>query len=340
MSLDSMLALIDEDLTIQSNKPRKLGYVIEPEKITLSFSRLATLRTCPRKFLLKELNQKAPGTATIDTAYGSAFGAGVQALFTYDSIERGFVSALAEWDFEGFDAPFKNKADKDLWSCCASLDMFYNTEFQALHSEYKLADIDGKSGVELFVYMALGDSYNYQVHVDLVLQNRETNALVVAEIKTSGAEQEEANWYNAEQTLGYYAILEFISKKYGYAFEPRVIYITCWAGRFLEMEKNYGFTTFVFEKPFTLSLDFARNVVVDVETIELYIYHNYWPKRGNACKTYGRVCEFFGQCDMEYLQNPDNAEHGSQYESLTMEDVDFTFDLAELIGRLDNLEAG
>lgn len=335
MSIENVLKLIDEDLNSPKNQqPKKLGYVLDPDKITLSFSRLSTLRLCPRKFLLKELNQKAPSSATIDTAFGSAFGAGVQAMFKFHSLERAWLWALAEWDFESFEAPWKNKRDKDFWACCATLEAFWENEFPAIAAEYELADIQGKEGIELFVYMSLGDSYNYQVHVDLVLQNIETKALVVAEIKTAGMEQEEANWYNADQTLGYYAILEFISNKYGIPFEPRVIYITAQAGKFLSYEDNFGFKTFVFEKPFEVSLDFARNVVLDVETIELYIDHNYWPKRGSACKTFGRVCEFFGSCDMEYLQDPANATHGEQYDSLSMQDVDFTFDLGELIARL------
>lgn len=338
MSIDAFNDLLNSPIhepEKEAVRYKKLGYVIEPGKVTLSFSRMNTLHSCPRKFLLKELNQKSGHTATIDTAFGSSFGAGVQELFNSGSLERCFLAALAEWDYEeGFISPFNNKKDKSFWACLATLEAFYNSEFQGLQADYKLAYLEGKPGIELFIYMSAGGSYNYQVHVDLVLQNRQTEAFVVAEIKTSGMVQQEANWGNADQTLGYYAILEYLTKIYNLPFEPRVIYITAQAGKYLNFEDNFGFQTFVYEKGPATSLDFARNVVLTIEQIELYIKHNYFPKRGSSCVTYNKVCEFYGMCDMETLQNPEESEHGNVYDSLSMEDVDFSFDVNDLIRKL------
>lgn len=334
MSIDNFLGLLDEDVTKPVSQQRKLGYVQETGKITLSFSRMSTLRSCPRKFLLRELNQRAPSEGTVDTAYGSAFGAAVQAMFKYNSLERAWLAALSEWDYEGFESPFTNKRPKSFWSCLATIEAFWNSEYQVISAQYKLAEFEGKEGIELFVYMSAGESYSYQVHIDLILQNRETDAILVAEIKTAGMAQQEANWGNANQTLGYYAIMQFLCDKYDVPFEPQVMYITSHAGKYLEGMENFGFNTFVFDKPPELALDFARDVVLTTETIEMYIEHNYFPKNGSSCVTYNRPCEFYGLCDLESMQDFNEAEHGTTYESLTMDDVDFSFDLSELIGKL------
>lgn len=336
ISIDKFNHLLEEDVVEEAKKkPKKLGYIYEPDKVSLSYSRLQTFRNCPRKFLLNELNQQGSFSGSIHTAYGSAFGAGVQELFRSGSFRRAVIAAFSEWDYEGFVSPYPKDIEKSFWSCVATLSAFCETEFQRLSQQYQLAYLENKPGIELFVYISLTESYNYQLHIDLILQDKETKALAVGEIKTSSMAQQEANWANSEQTLGYYAVLEFLSKKYGYIFDPKVLYITSQAGKYLEGQDNCGFRTFEFHKNPNESLDFARNIVLDIETIELYIEHKYFPKRGNNCVNYGRVCDFFGRCDMKSLQDPERAEIGSTYESLSLDDADFKFDMSSLIKTLE-----
>jgi hypothetical protein len=319
-------------------KQKKLGYVIEPDKITLSFSRNETLRKCPRKFLLREIQQRRSNIPSIDTAYGHAFGTGLQEMFRTGSIERTFVAAAAAWDFHEFEDPWGKKKDKSLWMCLWSLELFHNFYYPQISEEYQLAYVDGKPGIELFVYIDMGERYSYQVHIDLVLQNKLTSALCVAEIKTSGMNQQEANWGNADQTAGYYAILDCLSKKLGVPFEPTVIYIVQKTGEQLDPNKDYGFHIFPYAKTADTALDFVRTLMCDAQQIDLYLSSKYFPKRGSNCVEYGRPCEFYGTCDLESSQDTSLAGEGTNYESLAMEDVDFVVDLDELLVMLEKDE--
>ncbi len=316
--------------SIPMQNVRKLGYVHLPNVIPLSYSRFNTLHSCPRKFLLKELKQQRSNIQSVDMSYGSAFGAGVQELFRSRSIERAQVAMLGAWDYPEFSDIWGKKFDKSFYMCVESLNIFATNIFPSIDSEYELRDINGHSGIELFVYIAVGESYSYQVHIDLVLTNRESGALAVFEIKTSGMAQQEAMWGNSEQTLGYYAIIETLSKKYGIPMEPRVYYLTQETGKLDDPYSNYGFTIFPYEKTIDNSANFVQNLLTNVSVIELYIEHNNFPKRGNSCVTYRKPCEFYGLCDMGSLLNADHAT-GQVYESLSLEDCDFVFSLDEMI---------
>lgn len=323
----------DHARAAKSNTMHKLGYVWEPDRIPLSYSRFNTLHSCPRKFLLKELKQQRSSYESVDLSYGSAFGAGVQEMFRSGSVERAIVAALAAWDYSEFEDIWGKKHDKSFWMCTESLEVFYQNQFQTLYSEYELATIEGSSGIELFVYISVGESYSYQVHIDLVLSNRQSGALAVAEIKTSGMVQQEANWGNSEQTLGYYAIIETLSRRYSIPMEPRVYYITQTTGKLSDPYSNFGFNIFCYEKDVGNSASFVQNLLTNIAVVEIYIDNNHFPKRGNSCVTFNKPCEYYGMCDMESVMNAE-ATVGATYESLTRDDCDFVIDLQEMIQEL------
>lgn len=312
---------------------KKLGYVMEKGKITLSFSRTETLHKCPRKFLLKELKGKRSRSPSIDTAYGHAMGAGIQELFRSGSLERAWLAAGAAWDYVEYEDPWGKKKDKSFWMCLWSLELFSLNVWPSISEEYELAYLEGTPGIELFVYLDLGTKYSYQVHIDLVLRNKLTGALCVGEIKTSGMRQQEANWGNADQTAGYYAIIEALSDRLGLPFEPTVIYIVQETGKQLDFDLNSGFHIFPYTKSKDTSLDFLRTQIANTEIIDMYLESNYFPKRGSACIEYSRPCEFYGTCDLSSSQLYIEDE-GESYESLSLEDVHYFVTTDQLLGIL------
>lgn len=327
----------DSSTTTSSPNFHKLGYVMESGKITLSFSKLETARTCLRKFQLKELQNRRAQFTSIDMAYGSAFGAGVQELFRSDDLDRANLEASLAWDYPEFEDIWQGakKKDKSFGMCLWALELFYNSEFQAINSEYELAYFDERDGVELFVYLDVGENYSYQVHVDLVLAHRESGALCVMEIKTSGMAQQEANWGNADQTMGYYALLWYLCKKYNRPFEPVVFYLTHQTGKQLEAENNYGFITFPYVKDESTILDFVRTVMIDIDILDTCQEMDYFPKRGSSCVTWNRPCEFYGTCDLTLEKGFEPSD--TIYEHLTMEDVDFVVDINSLLKEVEKV---
>lgn len=328
--------LNSNDLIASSKSPnvRKLGYVYDPNKIALSFSRLAVLHSCPRKFFLREICGHAERKSTIDMAYGSAFGAGVQQMFrTPGDLPRAMLAALAHWDYEEFDDPWGKKKDKSLAMCLYALEVFFNTQYPIIAQEYRLAWFGDRPGIEPLVYIIISESYNYQMHIDLILERISDGALSVWEIKTSGMMQQEANWGNADQTAGYYTVLEYICKKYNRPFDPSVTYITQQTGKILDSNVNFGFSIFTYQKNPKLGLDFVRSTLLTIEQIESYVDSEYFPKRGASCVTYNSPCQFYGLCDLQAMME-ESAEPDA-YESLTLDDCDFVIDLSELINSLE-----
>ncbi len=335
--LDEPFFPVAQSATAAKSSAHKLGYVHQPDVIALSYSRLNSLHTCPRKFLLKELQQRKSDYQSVDLSYGSAFGAGIQELFRSGDIDLALVAAFAAWDYPEFTDIWDSsrKEVKSFWFCAESLETFYANIFPQLWQDYELAYIDGHAGIELFVYIGIGKSYSYQVHIDLVLASRVNGALVVVEVKTSGMQQQEANWGNADQTLGYYAIIETLSRKLGIPMEPRVLYITqtCTSGILFDSDKSWGFQVFDYEKTAQNSTEFILNLLTSVDLVEIYVKHNFFPKRGNSCVSYGRPCEFYGMCDMETLING-ASDSGQNYASLTLDDCNFVLDLDDMITTL------
>ena len=165
------------------------------------------------------------------------------------------------------------------------------------------------------------------------MQHRETKELLVTEIKTSTYPGDIADWKNSEQTLGYYTFLKYLADKYGYPIAPKILYIVSQAGKYLDYEDDFGFNLFWIPQSEETILEFNANLIVDILTIELYIDHGHFPKRGSSCKTFGRVCEFFDLCDLEKFTHTEAPLESGGYKSLTLDDADFQIDLSKLIAR-------
>lgn len=307
--------------------PKKLNYIFEPEKISLSYSRLQTLRTCPRMFQCRELAGQGSYEPTLDTAYGHAFAAGVQELFVSGSLPRATLAALEAWDYSYFTDPWGKKHNKSFWMCIASLRQWYISVWPQYGTRYRIAQFAGKPAVELFIYIAVADGYNYQIHIDLILEDVETGAVVVAEIKTSAMPQQRANWENSLQTLGYYTAARAIAKKEGRKISPHILYIVQQVGKLGDNDEGNGFFNFEFEKPSNSVSDFMMDLASQTAIIETFIEYGYFPKHGHNCVQYGKPCKFFGMCDTMPAAISATA-HSQHYEQndLTSADYVLTFD--------------
>jgi hypothetical protein len=312
---------------------RKLGYVYDPNKLALSYSRRQTLNRCARLFQLRELQQQKSQSPSIHMSFGSAVGAGIQEYWRSESLPRAVVAALAAWDYPEF-TDIWGKADKKSFAIVAeTLNSYVNNIHPSLAADYKLAEIDGKSGIELFCYLHVNEHVNYQIHIDLILQNIQTNALAVVEIKTSGMSTDEAKWGNSDQTLGYYAFMESISAKLNLPLEPIVYYLCIEAGKMHDPSCMYGFQILPFVKTPNAILDFVMGLMADVNHIDFCMDMDHFPKNGSGCLMFRTRCEFYGSCDMLVGMQ---SQAGNVYQSLTMDDVDFVLDISELVTSIKN----
>lgn len=319
--------------------PKKLNYIFEPNKIALSYSRLQTLRTCPRMFLCRELQGQGQYEPTLDTTYGHSFAAGVQELFRSGSLARALLAALEAWDFPYFTDPWGKKYNKSFWMCIASIRQWHTTVFPQLQDRYRIATFLGKPAIELFVYVAVGEGYSYQIHIDLILEDIESGAIVIVEIKTSGQTQQRANWENSLQTLGYYTAAAAIGKNENRKVEATILYIVQQVGKLGNMDEGEGFFIFEFAKEPTAVSDFMMDLATQTAILEVFIENGFFPKHGHNCVQYGKPCKYFGLCDS--LPNlPANTAQGQHYENndLTSADYVLTFDaIVDLLSESNNV---
>lgn len=313
--------------------PAKLGYIIEPGVTAFSYSKRNNLHKCPRYFHLKEDRHLGSFQPNAHTAFGHAYGAGVQMFFRYaeelsleEAEKRAVVATLAYWDtYSIWDAD--PKEIKTLWAAVIAVRKFCREEGIQLLTKYKLAyhPTSGKPLIELLYYIRIGEGYSDQGHIDLVLEDRVTGELLVVEMKTGSAEFAEADWANSAQTIGYNVVLQAFGAMSKQQVAYHVLYL-CYNAKDLVLQQ------FHFSRSLAERAEWLASLMLDVQLVEMYKSSGVWPKRGTQCRQYKRNCEFFGTCDLTRLAPPKEAT----YTGLPIEAADFVTSVEELLEGMRN----
>lgn len=296
LSLDDLMGKTSTELSSIAKEadPNALGYVEIDGMIPLSFSITQTLHSCPRKFLLREVNRDGVRENNVALNFGHSFGVGVQTLFETDSINKAMLKAFACWtlDIEAAQA----SSSRSLWNCLAQIQEFYEGLYVELLEEgWELFYTDdGKSGVELHWIMGMFDKFLWQGHIDLVLRNTKTGEVRVFEMKTSKFASEVADWKNSEQTGIYSLIMGAVLPEVSNFGVDYIIAST--------KSKPEPIKRLTFQKGAKDMLGILTQMQLDCIAVLNFSNVDHFPKHGKSCKAFGRTCEFFGSCD--FMQPP------------------------------------
>ena len=205
-------------------KCQKLPGSVQREHKLLSYSGVNLLFGCPRKY---QLSKAVPYDKenTVHTAFGSAFGAGVQTYLVTGSKDYAIVAAASAWHMGLFDND--TKSNKSLATCVLWLEKWIHSYGAYLLTEYKVFEVEGKPAIELAGCITLGNGYSYRMFVDAVLQDRESGELLVLEIKTTGSVVDPVTYNMSDQGTGYGVLVDALAKKYTYLVASRLP-IWCW----------------------------------------------------------------------------------------------------------------
>lgn len=303
----------------------KLGYVREPGVINLSYSRSKTLHECPRKFQLKEKYATGVRTGNVHTAFGHAYAAMVQTYFQTLDFERSIVAGAAAWDLPDLWEEPPAKSAKCFEEVLIAFDCFIHQIYPIyFEGQWEIAKLDGLPAVELVYYLAIGDKFAQQGHIDLILQHVSDGSLCVWEIKTSERITHPAQWSNSAQTETYTVLGDEIAHRYGLHNKYQVGYIIYNP----KQEENAGHTVYHFPKPATAKIDCINTILLECTQIQSYEEAGFYPKNGDACYNFYRACELYGVCDMKVLHNAE--EQGTAYETLALKDVDIYVQIQDL----------
>jgi hypothetical protein len=242
----------------------------------------------------------APDFESKDLAFGSAVGEGVQELLVSGDINKAMLKAFMAWNLDLFfgmdmfeDDPKKKKHHKKSFPYVIKALKDFLPYLWTLSNEWELLYFDhqGKTipAVELSAVVVFPDGFRYRLFIDAVLRHKETNKLLVVELKTTGAKWiHEAQYANSNQALSYSIILDKIAP-------GNASYIVWYFVYCSELEK---WEPMDFAKSKLDKANWVRTVLFDFRRIRDCIDNNFFPKQGENCMQFGRPCQYFGACDM------------------------------------------
>jgi hypothetical protein len=251
-----------------------------------------TLHECPRKFELDKLNhqQRAPESYEdgITFAFGHAFGEGVQLALQGKSWEEILFTLFVGWKPELFAENLKQK--KSFWTALTAVSKFYQMKDELLDG-WELMYYNGKPSCELSARIHLPNGFKYRLHIDAVLKHAETGQVKVLETKTSSAKTlNPAMYKNSAQGVGYSVVIDKLA---GELSDYEVLYLPY-------QTLSQEFTPMPFTKTFLQRALWLRELLLDVDIIQMYHEAGVFPMRGESCiSRYGRDCKYLHSCTMD-----------------------------------------
>ena len=272
----------------------------------LSHSSIETLHSCPRKFEIYRMNYAPKEKGTIDTAFGHAVGVGVQELLISKSANEYLTttntSLLSEYQnavwkmFLSWEVAIdetKPKSKKSFHSACLAVEKYQQQLLPLLTQEWELAYFEGKPAVELGFIIKLPNDYYYRGYVDAVLVNKKEKRFRVLELKTTGLSTVDiAQYKNSFQGVGYGVILDKLAASMDYAADYYVDYL-------VYKTVSQEFVTFPFLKTTYQRAKWLSQLIVETETIDLYLDKELFPTHGESCYNFYRQCQYFGICERD-----------------------------------------
>lgn len=286
----------------------------------LSYSSLLTLHSCPRKFQLYKLRttHKAAESlkTTITFAFGHVVGDGIQKVFQGLSEDEIIWDMFLGWHTELWNAD--EKACKSFPEAVLAIKKLIALREQGFLADYEVVSFRGKPACELSFRISFPGGFSYRGHVDAVLRNTETGKIVVLEVKTTGVAGSinPATYKNSAQAIGYSIVLDKIFPELSSYEVLYLVYHT----------KTRDYEPLPFTKNYLQRALWIRELLLDIDIIEMYEATGVYPMRGESCVSFGRDCEYLNTCSLStaYLTKPctpaDEDTLGYEIE-LTLQDL-------------------
>lgn len=218
--------------------------------------------------------------------FGHALGAGVQAWLQTGDRNFAVMAILLSWN-----APLTEEIAKDgksVWFVIVALDKFIVLMKQPQLAGYRLATINGRPAIEVEFSIDTESGYVYFGHIDAVLISP-AGEYTVLELKSSSSNLEhEAKYQNSEQAPGYGLVLNTLFNAKNFT----VIYA-------LYSTTDREWTLLPFKKSAVQRAEWITTLVLDCQLIDTYREANHFPKRGQQCFKYSRICQHFSLCGLD-----------------------------------------
>lgn len=271
---------------------------MDPRLQRLSYSGLLTLHSCPRKFQLDKLQAEVEyedAESSVTFAFGHIVGHGIQRALEGVSESQIIWEMFLMWEPDLLSENIRQNK-------CFYRGVFAVQKFLALRNagylkDWELVTYNGKPACELSFRISLPGGFYYRGFVDVVLRNTVTDEVMVLELKTTSATNlNPATYKNSSQAIGYSVVLDVLFPSLSSYQVLYLVYTT----------KNYEYNPLPFEKSYLQRALWIRELLLDVEVIQLYEESGVYPMRGESCYEFYRECKYLGVCTLatEKLTDP------------------------------------
>lgn len=226
-------------------------------------------------------------SSSVTFAFGHTVGLGIQEYITHHDEDKTLLAMFLMWEPDLLaDNP---KQGKSFWKAIAAVQRFISMCKNGFMSEWELATYNGKPATELSFLIHLPNGYTYKGYVDAVLQNTITGHVMVLECKTTSmANVAAAAYKNSAQAIGYSIVLDAIFPELSAYTVQYLIYKT----------KESDYDVMPFEKSYLDRALWIRQLLLDIDILDLYEKAQVYPMRGESCYSFYRECEYFGICNL------------------------------------------
>lgn len=292
----------------------------------LSFSTFGALHECERKFALNKvtaaLRKDVPRIVYKESnehfAYGRAIESGVHAVLLGKEDWQITKDMFLSWDLPLWDET--SEKNKSFLNCLLAIHKFKYI-YPNFFTGWEIAYFNGKPAIELSMYIDLGNGFFYMGHADVILWNAKENKYRVLEIKSTGATSvHEAMYKNSDQAVGYSIMLDSVAQDLESTGTFEVFYL-------VHCTMQNEWKLFPFTKMRSQRAGWINTLLLDIQRINVYKEVKFWPKRGNACYKYKRVCPHFQTCDLDTTGEFDMVSE----EELKEHGFDFHFTIDQII---------
>lgn len=272
---------------------------VEDTRKLLRYSHLQTLNACPRKRELQAyMYEENGGWASLDTTFGTAYGAGVAELLnSNNNLFEGYMAALLAWEADRIplDTP-AGRSSKSFGDCLLAIEKYHHETAPLILQDWEVATLpNGRKAVETLFVLPLPKGYYSSGHIDVVLKHKRENRYSIREIKTTADNAfHEAKYGKSSQAVGYAAAI-------GAAYPDAVI------ERMYEVyhTANREYTCFPLPYSKVHATKWLVTQVAESERIGTYLYYGVFPQNGDGCMKYNRICSMYNFCSDANALHPE-----------------------------------
>ncbi len=310
----------------------RAGDQVYPSRIRLSTSAHDLLRQCERKFQLTYLlrgGEERDDEESPIFSFGHAWGAGVVNYLLSGRLDEAMYRAwLAYWP---------NLEDHQR---CEEL-VFYGLraaqpKLDKIRQGWEIATFKDKPAIELGFHLDINDRWFYQSAIDAVMvQKSDTPRYAVLENKHTMSWKEDIMpmYKNSGQALCYSIVVDEVAQQPILEFP-----VHYFVGQFMSSDLyKPRIHHFEWKKTLLDRLNWFISLGMDVNHGQQCLDLNIFPMRGGSCNDFGKVCPYFGDCQLRANDVPktdadferDKTSHVKEIEA----SIQFRFDLNEVISR-------